>query len=275
MKTICFVSGKGGTGKTTIACNSAFALADEGKKVLLFDANFGLSNVELVLGVDVPTTIGHVVRDKRELKDALVSGIFPFDFIAGGTGMSELFALTSDAILKLLETTKELSPDYDYIIFDAGPGLGSTVNQVIQASDTVIVVTTPDVTSLTDTYAVVQQIHANNSSQEIMFVVNRVMNELHGSKVANSLKSILGQFLSFEVVFLGSVRFDKALELAVNSGQLVTKYDEKAPGSVDLFDIGYSIIRGGEVEIVESTFLERLKSKFSKNSDDDSSVDAA
>lgn len=276
MKTICFVSGKGGVGKTTLACNAAFGLADDGHKVLLLDANFGLSNVELLLGIDIPTTLAHIIRDKRELKDALVSQEYPFDFIAGGTGMSELFNLTHDQIKLLLDCAKALAKDYDYLLIDVGSGMGSQVQSVLETSDSAVLVTTPEVTSLTDTYSMVQMIHEKRPDIELTFVVNRVQNEAHGKKVSENLKTILGQFLNLEVAYLGAVRFDKTIETSVHGGQLATRFFEKSPASVDMFDFAYSLARGNVIEIHETSFLDQLKAKFSKSSDDkDSDSEAA
>lgn len=274
MKIVCFVSGKGGTGKTTLACNMAYGLADEGKKVLLFDADFGLSNVETVAGIDVPCTVGHIVRDDRPLSDAVTSTKAGFDVIAGGTGFESLVGISAEKSASLLDELGKIGADYDFVLVDAGPGIGSTVLACLAKADELIIVTTPDPTGLTDAYAVVKVANDRHAEMPICFVVNRAANEAHGEKVANGLKSVLGQFLSRDVRFLGSVRDDKTVDVALNNAKLVTIGQPKSGASQDIFDVTYAFLRGEEAGASEElSILDRIKAVFGKGGSGESESD--
>ena len=275
MKIICFISGKGGTGKTTLACNMAYALVDEGKQVLLFDADFYLSNTETVIGADIPCTIGHLVRDDRPIADALVTTEAGFDLIGGGTGMESLADLSDVKSTELLSEVATMGSTYDYVLIDAGPGLGPTVLACMGKADELIVVTTPDATGLTDAYAVVKFANEKFTELPICFVVNKVANESHGEKVANGLKSVFGQFLSREVRYLGGIRDDAVVEQALSESRLVVTDFVKSGASQDFFDVTYAFLRGGEADKVEegNSVLDRIKSVFGKGSDSEDEVE--
>lgn len=264
MRTIGFLSGKGGTGKTIVAANVAFGLADDGGSVLLFDADLGLSNIETVMGVELSTTLANVVREDKPVGDAVTETNYGFEVVAGGTGAEELLRLDPSIVDRLIEQTKDAARSRDYLIFDLAPGLDGTVMKFVEACDEVVVVCTPEATSLTDAYAVIKHLASARPQLKINLVVNMAANEAHGERVAKSLKSVLGQFLSIEVRYLGAVRRDKTVEFAVSVGRLVTDSQPKAGVSQDLFDIAYALNGTKEEGQAPGSILAKIKSVFGK-----------
>lgn len=269
MKIFTFLSGKGGTGKSMVAANAAFGLAEDGHKVLLFDSDFGLSNLETMTGVELSTTLAHLVRDDRALSDGVVSTRYGFDVIGGGSGSPEMVGLSDAATGRLFDQLVELGARYDYVIVDAGPGLGSAVLKGAEVATEVVLVTTPDATSLTDAYAVVRALGDLKPALPISMVVNRAANEAHGERVAKSLQSIFGQFLSKDVRFLGAVREDPTVGISLAEGRLVTQAHEKSGASQDLFDVATTLISEGEASGGEEiSILDRIKRAFGKVEED-------
>lgn len=276
MKSICFMSGKGGTGKSTVAASLAQVIADDGHKVLLFDADLGLSNLELILGIDVPTTLAHVVRDQRPLSDAVTVTAHGFDLIGGGTSANELFEISGSRTDQLITELFDIGSRYDFVLVDCGPGVGPLVKSVFEKCGSAVLVTTAGVTALTDAYAVMKWAEGIQPGKDMMLVLNDVANESHGEKVAKSLSSVFGQFLSREVRYLGCVRSDATVDQALGAGQFLMSAYPKSGAAQDLFDIGENLMSGGEAGgEEEGSFLDKLKARFGKGSRDSDAEDAA
>ncbi len=270
MKIFAFVSGKGGTGKSTVASNLAHTLCEDGQKVLLFDADFGLSNAETILGIDVPTTLAHIVRDNRNLSDAVLTTRLGFDFIGGGSGADELVGLSRETLKTLFDQLVEIGAQYEYVLIDCGPGLGEAIFLAASCATEIVVVSTPDATGLTDAYATVRAISARYPDKPLALVVSRAANESHGERVAKSLKAIFGQFLSREIRFLGAVREDPSVGMALGQGKPVTISHVKSGASQDIYDIGYTMVGEGEGEgSDELSILDRIKQAFGKGDPDE------
>lgn len=208
-------SGKGGVGKTNFTVNLAIALGRLGKRVTIIDADLGLANVDVVLGMVPKYTLSHVIRNEMEIRDILMEGPYGIRIISGGSGVMDLVNMDSEQINRLIESLAFLNDDSDYILIDTGAGLSQSVISFIRAASDIIMVITPDPTSITDAYAVIKNIAGEE--KHIKVVVNRVDSNKEGQSVFTKLNSASKKFLSVELESLGYIYEDNNVKKAVRS----------------------------------------------------------
>ncbi|MDH5655231.1 MAG: MinD/ParA family protein [Spirochaetia bacterium] len=206
---ISITSGKGGVGKTTASVNLAISLANAGKKVLLFDGDLGLANVNVLLGIIPEHNIYEVIKGKKKVKDIVITTSYGIDIIAGANGISQLANLTDEQREQFIKGLSELK-GYDVMIIDTGAGVGANVIGLVLPADDVLVVTTPEPTAITDAYGMIKSIVANRQEKSIRLIVNRVPSAIEAKRVADRLISISSQFLRTSVQNLGFI-FEEAL----------------------------------------------------------------
>lgn len=170
---ICIASGKGGTGKTLISTNLAVLLAREGLKTILIDADFGLANAHLLLGLDPIYDISSVLSGEKEIDEIIIEGPEGMKLIPGGSGLSELSSLDDEKFLNLIKQLKNLEGSADVIIIDLPAGISPQVMSLLGAAHEIIVVTTPEITSLVDAYALLKSLTAIFSQISPHIIVNR------------------------------------------------------------------------------------------------------
>ena len=208
-------SGKGGVGKTNFTVNLAIALSRLGKNVSIIDADLGLANIDVVLGLVPKFTLSHVIRNEKEIKDIILDGPHGIRVISGGSGVMDLVNLDSEEIARLIESLEFLNDDSDYILIDTGAGLSRSVISFIEAASDVVMVITPDPTSITDAYAVIKNIASEDKN--IKVVVNRVDSNKEGQNVFFKLNSAAKKFLNVELDNLGYIYEDNNVKKAVRS----------------------------------------------------------
>ncbi len=214
-RVITVSSGKGGVGKTNFAVNLSLALQRQGKRVTIIDADLGLANVDVVLGLVPKYSLSHVIRKEKSIQDVIMEGPEGLRVISGGSGVMDLVNLDEEEVVTLIESFHHLNQDADYIIIDTGAGLSSSVMSFIRAASDVIMVITPDPTSITDAYAVIK----NVSSQDIQMkvVVNRVESNQEGQNVFTRLNSATKKFLDIELENLGYIYDDNNVRKSVRN----------------------------------------------------------
>jgi flagellar biosynthesis protein FlhG len=202
------VSGKGGVGKSNVALNLAIAYGAIGKKTIILDADLGMANVNVLMGIVPRYNISHIITHNKTLKDVVVETEYGISLIAGASGISQLANATEEARLQFLEEIQGLG-DYDIIIVDTGAGASSNVVAFAEAADDVIVVTTQEPTAITDAYSMIK-ILSQDAKQinNLHLVINRVYSSAEGEKVADKLLGISKQFLSLPLDYLGFVYED-------------------------------------------------------------------
>ena len=218
---IAIASGKGGVGKSNLSVNLSIALSDLGRKVLLLDADLGLANVNVLLGVIPKYNLFHVIKGERKISEIVLRVPQGIDIIAGASGFTELANLNSEYRKRIIKDLNSIQ-NYDYIIVDTAAGVSHNVLSFIQASDEVIIITTPEPTSITDAYGIIKAI-VNENFKDIRIVINRIGNIIEGKKVSDKIIRISQQFLNIAITNLGYMFDDEALVRAVKSQEAVLR----------------------------------------------------
>ena len=213
---IAVSSGKGGVGKTNIAINLALAYAQLGKKVIVMDADLGLANVNVVLGVIPRYNLYHLIRKQKTLSEILVDTSYGIQIIAGASGFSKIANLTEEERRDFIAELAALS-NADILIIDCAAGVSNNVISFIAAADDALIVTTPEPTAITDAYGIIKIIatEVENLDLGLKLVVNRVKSVVEGKRVAERVINIAGQFLNLKVDYLGFVYDDPVVHTSV------------------------------------------------------------
>ena len=220
---ITVISGKGGVGKTFIATNLAIAMAARGHRVILFDMDMGLANADIVLGVEAKGTWSEVLTGERSLDDVVVHAPGNIAFVPGSSGIAELADLSEFERHRLMLVMRELESRYDVVILDCGAGIGRNVLGFAASADTVLVVTTPEPTSVTDAYAMIKafpklsRMRATPADQPggIGLVVNYAENRHEGKLIYERISSVAAHFLHLGVSDYGYILRDEHVPSAV------------------------------------------------------------
>lgn len=225
-RVITITSGKGGVGKSNIAVNLAVQMQKLGKKVLIFDADFGLANVEVMFGSIPEYNLSDMIYRGKGIREIITEGPMGIGFISGGTGISGLNNLTRDQVLYFVKCLKELDELADVIIVDTGAGISDHVLEFVMASPEVLLITTPEPSSLTDSYSLLKTLYRNPhfapERTDIHVISNRVTSMEEGQNVYDKLNSVVAQFLQGKIDFLGMIPQDPALEKAVRQQKTVS-----------------------------------------------------
>lgn len=214
-RTIAITSGKGGVGKTSIAVNLALYLANEGNKVTVFDADLGLANAEVMLGIIPPYSLYEAVYDGMPLEDIAAQGPLGVRIISGGTGFLEMANLDHVRRQQLLKMFKQYSSSNDIILIDTSAGISKNVLGFAAAAGEIIVIVTPEPTSLTDAYALIKIISNYKLHTEVGIVVNRSADRREAMQTLRKISNVVGRFLSININFLGWIPEDKYVSQAI------------------------------------------------------------
>ncbi len=227
-RVITITSGKGGVGKSNVAVNLAVWMKKCGKRVIIFDADFGLANVEVMFGAAPRYNLSDVLYHGKRISDVITEGPMGIGFISAGSGIAGLNNLSPDQMEAMVRSFAELDGLADIILIDTGAGISDQVLRMILASREVLLITTPDPSSLTDSYSLLKALHTNPTFErkeiKISVLANRVLSEEEGRNVYEKLSSVVFQFLQGSVFYAGMIPQDTALEKAVRQQQPVSLY---------------------------------------------------
>ncbi len=241
-RVIVISSGKGGVGKSTLALNISLSLCNYGKRVILMDADLGMANIDIMLGLTPKYNINHMLQGQKSLKDIIITGPQGMAVIPGGSGMAELANLTTSELKKIMIELGKLDGEYDYMVIDTGAGISRNVVSFLLAADDVVIVTTPEPTALTDAYGVVKAIARKTDSKSIYLVVNRVTGNAEGIMVAEKFKLVCSKFLNLDIKVLGHVVNEPMVGAGIRSQQA---FIQMFPGNIaakNINDIANNII---------------------------------
>lgn len=212
---ISVASGKGGVGKTNIVVNLGIALSRRGSRVLIIDADLGLANVDIVLGLTSRYNLYHVIKGEKKIHEIIVDGPEGIKVVAGGAGIQELANLSSSQRVQFIANLAELDSYADIILIDTSAGISQNVLGFVLASDEAIVVTTPEPTAIRDAYGIIKAIALGNRDAKIRLVVNMASSPEEGEDVASRIETVARQFLDIGIDKLGYVLKDPSVSEAV------------------------------------------------------------
>lgn len=217
IRVIAVTSGKGGVGKTNIAVNLGLALQEMGAEVLLMDADLGLANVDILLGILPLYSVKDALMGKVGLNDIICAGPGGIQIIPGGSGLQELIDLPEERLEEFISSLEELQERFDYLLIDTGAGISRSVTSFIYAADQILLVTTPEPTAITDAYALVKTILHQLPEANLGLVVNRAASLGEAQETYRKLNMAVHSFLGGEMPFIGWVADDPIMQRAVRS----------------------------------------------------------
>ena len=239
-RVITITSGKGGVGKSNLAVNLAIQLRKAGKRVVIFDADFGLANVEVMFGAIPKYNLSDLIYRGKSIREIITPGPMEIGFISGGSGVIGLKNLYREQIMYLVKAIGELNDVADFIIIDTGAGISDQVLEFVMASPEVLLVSTPEPSSLTDSYSLLKALYKNpnfiSGGTTIHVVANKIMSAEDGQAVYDKLNSVVSQFLHGSLNFLGMIPQDTALERAVRQQKTVS-LQEPNSNSAKAFEV--------------------------------------
>jgi len=214
-QTIAITSGKGGVGKSNLAVNLAATLSAMRRRVVVLDADMGLANADILVGVQPRYNLAHVVAGQKSLADVIVPTPAGFSLVAGASGLARMADLTEADRRRLISQLEILQSSCDVLIIDTGAGIGKNVLAFAAPADHIVVVTTPEPTAITDAYAVIKVLVRCGATGRMSVMVNQVKNRDEARVVHERVSSVSRQFLQTDVTFGGYVVWDPAVQQAV------------------------------------------------------------
>lgn len=260
-KTLAVISGKGGVGKSNFALNFSLQLINNGKKVLLFDLDVGMGNIDILLGNRAEKTIVNLFEERLSVHDIIEQGPEGLAYIAGGSGLSNFFQMDESDHAYFYEQYRELSQAYDYILFDMGAGVTEDSLFFILASDECIVITTPEPTSVTDAYGMIKHVVNRKRDMPLHVILNREFIYQDGLKALERFKAVVSKFLDVEIHSVGIIPDDKVVTQAIVRQIPYTLYNEKSKAAKALKEITYNYVTQTKQvnRTTSSSFVQRLK----------------
>ncbi|WP_249869767.1 MinD/ParA family protein [Oceanobacillus saliphilus] len=262
-KTISIISGKGGVGKSNFALNFSLTLMSKQKKVLLFDLDVGMGNIDILMGVRANKTIIDMFERKLSVHQIIETGPNGLSYIAAGTGLTNFFKLSEGDKSHFYEQFKELLQMYDYILFDMGAGVTEDGLFFILASDECIVITTPEPTSLTDAYGMIKHVINNQKTMPVHIVMNRSSTYQEGLKSLTRFKEVVIKFLDVQITPLGIIPDDKAVTQAVIRQVPYVLYNEKSKAAKAIKELTFNYLSNSkEIERASPFYFVRKLKQF-------------
>lgn len=218
-RVITVTSGKGGVGKSNTAINLAVQLQKLGQRVVILDADFGLANIEIMFGAIPRHNLSDLIYQGMQMKDIITQGPMDIGFISGGSGIAGMANLNRDSLDYIVMKLRELDEMADIVIVDTGAGISDAVLEFLVASGEVLLVTTPEPTSITDSYSLIKALarHPKYSSETttVKVVANRVRGEQEAEQLFDKLETVVDKYLKIPIEYLGMVPQDEQLARAV------------------------------------------------------------
>ncbi len=236
-RVITITSGKGGVGKTNVTINLALALSQMGLKVVILDVDFGLANIDVLFGIVPKYSILDVIRDEKSINDVLTDGPNNIKFLSGGSGVEELIRLDRKQLREFVAHISQLDKLFDVILIDTGAGLSQNVMSFIMAADEVILVTTPEPTSITDAYALVKMVSRRDRRKRMHIIVNKAESIKEAEEISKKLMVVSEKFLSLRLLKLGYILYDDTVTKSVKMQKPFSLYNPKCQAAKNISDI--------------------------------------
>jgi len=268
-RVIAVTSGKGGVGKSNVSINLAIQFVKMGKRVIILDADFGLANIEVMFGVIPRYNLSDIMFKGKEMKEIITKGPLDIGFISGGSGIAKLVNLDREQIKRLVNKMSELETMCDIIIIDTGAGISDSVMEFLVASPETIVVTTPEPTSITDSYALLKSLSMHPlfdaNQTKIKMIANRVESEKEGEILYEKLDLVLSRFLDLKVEYLGLIPQDNSVTKAVMKQSPVSITFPNAPSTRAFENLANKLMEtNDEIAVQKRGIRGYLKNVFAK-----------
>ncbi len=230
-RVIAVTSGKGGVGKTSTSVNLAITLASRGGRVVLLDADLGLANVEVLMGLSSMFNLEHVIEGQKRMTEILVKAPGGIELIPGSSGLSRMADLPVQARQRVLEGIDDLQDETGFIVIDTMAGIGQNAVSFATAADEVLLVTTPEPSAIVDAYAMLKTIYGLRKDSIVRLVVNMVGNQAQAKAVATKLANVSQQYLGRNLSYLGCLPRDPHVSQAVMQSQPFTLIYPNSPAA--------------------------------------------
>lgn len=214
-RVIAVSSGKGGVGKTNVVANLALYFSSLGKKVLVLDADLGLSNIDVLLGIAPKYNIRHVIKGEKSMEEIIVEGPGGISIIPASSGIKELTSLSDTEKLKLISELDNIKTPFDLFLIDTGAGINMNVLFFCVASQELVVLVTPEPTSIADGYALIKVLLRDFGEKNFKILVNNAKNEREAVETFNKLSIVAERFLNLSLDYLGFLPFEKRIKDAI------------------------------------------------------------
>ena len=223
VQVIAVTAGKGGVGKTNVSVNLAMAMASNGKKVMLMDADLGLANLDVLLGLHPKANLHHVIAGERTLEEIILDGPGGIKVIPAASGIQEMVELGPRAHAGLIQAFSELSHDVDVLIVDTAAGISDAVTSFARAAQEVVVVVCDEPASITDAYAIIKLMSREHGSFRFRVLANMAQSAQHGREIYNKISKVTDRFLDVALDYMGYVPEDDYLRKAVKKQRAVVE----------------------------------------------------
>lgn len=253
-RVLTVTSGKGGVGKSNVSINLAVQFKKMGKRVVIFDADFGLANIEVMFGAVPKHNLSDLIYQGKNIKDIITVGPMDIGFISGGSGIAGLSNLGKDYINYLISNLAELDSLYDVIIIDTGAGISDAVLEFLVASKEVLLVTTPEPTSITDSYSLLKALNRHprydQSMTHVKVIANRASNFEEGKQLFIKLNAVVNRYLRMPIEFIGVIPDDHELQRAVMQQMPVSIQNPNSKASKAFEDLAKTLTSNSKEPIV-------------------------
>lgn len=220
-RVLSITSGKGGVGKTAVVSNVAISLAKQGKKVLIIDADLGLANVDVVLGLSPSYNLNHFFNGERTLEEVMVEGPHGVKILPAGSGVQQYTRLDGQLKMRLIDSLDALEEHFDVVLIDTEAGISDNVTYFNVAAQDILVVTTPEPTAITDAYALMKLLSTQYHQKRFLLAVNSVRSTDEGLDVFEKLTMVSGRYLDIFLDYLGCIPYDKKMHESVRQQQVM------------------------------------------------------
>ena len=245
-RVIAITSGKGGVGKTNFTVNLGIRFAQLGMRVVIIDADLGLANVDVVMGKMSKYNLSDVINSNKDILEILEEGYEGVKFVSGGSGVQDLIKLNKIQLVDLLLKLGKLDEEADIILIDTGAGLSENVISFVHAAREIILLTTPEPTSITDAYALIKTITQRDKSKNIKVVVNKADNAAEAFNILDKLNIVTQKFLGVKLQKLGYILNDASVSKAVKLQQPFVVSFNRSEASRNMNDIALTLMKNKE-----------------------------
>lgn len=266
MRIITVASGKGGVGKSNFSVNLALAMQLLGKNPIILDADFGLANVEIILGERPEFNLSHLIKEQCRIEDLVTLSKYGLSFISGGSGIKDMNFLSAYQINKVSGQLEQLSTLTDTLIIDTGAGINDIVIKFCKLAHEVYIVVTPEPTSITDSYALIKTLIGQfELDSTINIIVNKAISQEEAHEVFHKLYYVTEQFLKKSIQYGGYIPYDEQLFRSVKEQVPVFEYNRQSKSSVAYYQIAKNVLGNNDEQInTRESWISRFKKIFSR-----------